>query len=1152
MKTIHFGAVVILLALVAGSLLAQTSTQNYIISRSFPSGKDTTGATPKDSLVSITYYDGLGREFQTQTLSDTLTKVIVSSKFYDSKGRPISTTKPFQTTRDSFKLISNSTLYGTFSGTGPATGQLSAAFGGDTSAYERLWYLNEPADRISSTMPFGKVYHANNHYTTAFYGTDPFTKTQFVLTRDEDGDTNKAYSDFFGNKVMQVTEMEIDSNNITTYFEYDVKGNLIKTISPLARKNLTTSNSYQEVRLTGGTGIQTLRFDRPQNALDVTVTLSYRTEFHPDDPDLKQCGSSLTMEYRIFSRTQVTAWQTVPGNNKVLQLSPDQTAVEVRKTNLQILNSPPGCWPLYFWMTMSTTSKVFDPLKYSTTYKYNSLNQLVQKYSPDEDTVKYIYNKAGQLRFVQDKNHRSGLLFAGQTYYWTFFKYDSLGRVIKQGEYKLQTVPQDSVDGIGAYTACGITSFPSANLKYTIENYYDYYKIIGSIGFTGFDTTKSGANPRGKLTQSKVFDPDSSNHEEAFFYDKYGRIMRKIVYNPYLKRQKKIEYDYDPSGRLLKLSYQKDSTDSYFQWFVYDKLSRLDTSYSGRYNHRDSAKCDAVYDYINNYGGKVQRMKYGTNIDTALYSYSIRDWLTQINAGKFDLTLGYDDASAGSISPARYDGNIRALRWQVLGQVLSGYDYYYDKGHRLTDANFQNQNKYSERLLQYDLNGNIQRLYRHNNSSSGDSIKYFYDSNKKNRLNYTTGVVADSFYYDGNGNTTRDKLRGNFEYDYRNMLIKAHLNSGKKNIFGYDASGQRVDFIRRNLGGTILDSSRIFILGVDSKIIAEYVYVSGAWKVDHYNLYANELVGKFAPTTGNNGNRYYYEKDHLGSVRVVVNESKNIESWTDFYPYGKESRSSSSINEPTENFTGHQLDIESSMLYAGARYYDNQTGRFISVDPLTKNYPSLSPFVYAANNPSIMVDPDGKKIEFFGAVRERTIWNSVIGRLKESATGRALYEKLDSDPRVFSFRFGVVPQNMSGKVKYAITSPEYVEDAAGVKVLTGTKTVISRVDIESSWSQGVTLTGATSHEMFHVDQMVMDLQAYLEFMSRFGSSYEDNPVEQSAMQFEIQVLNELKNQPDNESEDMLSKEGKEAQARNKSKLQDIEKRWWEMILRQNK
>src|SRR5690606_860874 len=44
---------------------------------------------------------------------------------------------------------------------------------------------------------------------------------------------------------------------------------------------------------------------------------------------------------------------------------------------------------------------------YSSSYVYNTLGQLVEKSSPDADTVKYLYDKNGNLRFIQDANHRS-------------------------------------------------------------------------------------------------------------------------------------------------------------------------------------------------------------------------------------------------------------------------------------------------------------------------------------------------------------------------------------------------------------------------------------------------------------------------------------------------------------------------------------------------------------------------------------------------------------------------------------------------------------------------------------------------------------------------------------------------------------------------
>ncbi len=104
--------------------------------------------------------------------------------------------------------------------------------------------------------------------------------------------------------------------------------------------------------------------------------------------------------------------------------------------------------------------------------------------------------------------------------------------------------------------------------------------------------------------------------------------------------------------------------------------------------------------------------------------------------------------------------------------------------------------------------------------------------------------------------------------------------------------------------------------------------------------------------------RYYYLKDHLGSVRVVVNDNKEVKDYADYYPFGLEmpGRSSMSGSKARENYTGHELDTGTGLHYANARYYDSVTGRWGVRDPLEE---FASPYLYVGNNPMGFTDPTG-------------------------------------------------------------------------------------------------------------------------------------------------------------------------------------------------
>ena len=61
----------------------------------------------------------------------------------------------------------------------------------------------------------------------------------------------------------------------------------------------------------------------------------------------------------------------------------------------------------------------------------------------------------------------------------------------------------------------------------------------------------------------------------------------------------------------------------------------------------------------------------------------------------------------------------------------------------------------------------------------------------------------------------------------------------------------------------------------------------------------------------------------------------------------------------SHTFSAKEKDVETGLSYFGARYYSSDLSIWLSVDPMSDKYPSLSPYVYCADNPVRLVDPNG-------------------------------------------------------------------------------------------------------------------------------------------------------------------------------------------------
>jgi RHS repeat-associated protein len=120
------------------------------------------------------------------------------------------------------------------------------------------------------------------------------------------------------------------------------------------------------------------------------------------------------------------------------------------------------------------------------------------------------------------------------------------------------------------------------------------------------------------------------------------------------------------------------------------------------------------------------------------------------------------------------------------------------------------------------------------------------------------------------------------------------------------------------------------------------------------------------------GRREYEISNHLGNVLATISDVKlpaaRVLSHTDYYAFGSAMPGRSGGSPYRHGFNGKENDKDfgNAQLIQdyGFRLYNPAIGKFLSVDPITAEYPELTPYQFASNTPIWAIDLDGLEAYF--------------------------------------------------------------------------------------------------------------------------------------------------------------------------------------------
>ncbi|MCP4582487.1 MAG: hypothetical protein GY839_12825 [candidate division Zixibacteria bacterium] len=945
---------------------------------------DQIALTESDELIpgikTVTYSDGLGNELQSLTPYDSLVNVdIITATEYDGLFRPIKKYKTYETAR--WDTSSNKPHQYDYEYDLHAKEHYSDSLAGPDCGgypYTESHYYADPLGRLDTLYQPGADFRS--HPTVFYYGYNYFAKTGILntypagtLSKHKVIDENGLRTITWKNTLGHLIETTVDSStaaghlHLTTQYGPNVMGEVIKIMPPLA-----VDSSIYALRIYKD-------YDKLGNVIADSSSDKGRTRYVYDSMGMLR----FTQNSKQRSENKWTETQYDILGRKLLQgeIAVGDTSTPDPDIDVLSFNTSGGTVLRYQYDFYDTLSIYKAPENFSiiTTLDLDTLRARGKVVATDngvnpDDGVKKSFTYDCENNLIC-----AGTLIQGLDTDWKelHLNYDKAGKLIREdypyavgGNAPLLKLKFDYNDFAKLAQISRITP-QSDTLKLARYKYF----CDGSIKecLLGDTTQKIDYyyNERGWLAEINGSDPLDGG---VLTPDADDKFCMRLGFNNFDEEiggedgSLEAMYNGVPTWAVQHYNLTAGS-DTLGYTFHYDNANRLTKAkYSeivdGNWSLDEELDgMEFQYDRNSNIMVQIRDLIDTTGYDTLVYHYH-----TSPRSNKLDY-----------IEPIQNTAN---YEYDDIGNCTADTsrnksEYIFDWRNKLIESSWDSEYEKSLEFL-YDPSGKRVKKTLTDVCSCEEDFNYpgsphvscIHPSDSSCTAPCSDGccgdiVPGDVNGYNGCNGADVTRLVCYFEGTDPACTLATNKMQADANCDGLITGGDVTKLVLYFRGLTDLyccywvdtHENNTFYLHSKGNEVVEYFDD----EVSVQNVcYVYGPTGKIAVFPDSSG-PYYYLTDHLGSVRMVVDEDKTPLSYFYYLPSGDLSKNKDHVEgvETPYKFSGKELDDEGDfgLYYFGSRYFDPLACRWRQLDPAGQ---FASPYSYVGGNLYASVDPNGE------------------------------------------------------------------------------------------------------------------------------------------------------------------------------------------------